>query len=192
MTALCALLHIQYCASHVRHARQVIAASQNASYNLVENRWIASTCAVQMHETLAHMHTTLTHTEHTLNVRLGAAAVRVHHTRFGYFCENADLSKTSLGRLFYLVRVCIVHSLQSARWRRPSTEQRHRSAFHKDDDSAFFVGSFSEHFSFVFFVVAFVEFGRTMTLVGPSWIPKIGIFIVFSSFWRQWNEPVRI
>lgn len=29
-------------------------------------------------------------------------------TRFGCFCENTDLSKTSLGRLFYLVRVCIV------------------------------------------------------------------------------------
>lgn len=37
-------------------------------------------------------------------------ATRFRLLLFVRFDENADLSKTTLGRLFYLVRVCIVHS----------------------------------------------------------------------------------
>lgn len=83
-----------------------------------ENRWIASTCATQIHEN-THTQALRAHNIRTQRLDCALAAPNdskrarlcVCATRFGYFCENTDLSKTSLGRLFYLVRVCIVCSV---------------------------------------------------------------------------------
>lgn len=116
-TAYSVWLHRVHCYTSntvrgVRHARQSIAASCNASYACVENRWIASTCAVSMHKTRTHMRCAA----HTRSECFEwGLPLSVCTTCFGRFCENTDLSKTSLGRLFYLARVCIVYSLYWAR-----------------------------------------------------------------------------
>lgn len=213
-----ALLHIAYMMRHVRHGRRpalrlFIKCVVPFGRKPMNRLHVCSVNAQGAHTSSAFTQTLMR--MNTFAARSLPACVRVPlcmcvcSTRFVCFCENTDLSKTSLGRLFYLVRVCIVRSLYWASCNDDDVDDRrerqrprqHRSALVATTtatqlNSAFFVGScfFSVENSFCSCLSSCVvlNFNETMNRAAPrvvfSKMEFFNIYIFFYSVKRRENE----